>query len=262
LVKVDNKKMVYLREEGPEAKRRYLIWNGYGGPIEVLLSFDNAQNVISEPPLPASVVVPAQKTTLVMQVEQLDEHLGWSYQWNYRYVHGDPAARPDENAVYALPFDAAHSLRVHQAFGGSFSHTHPQSFHAVDLPMEEGTPVLAARAGIVMASETDFYSSGTDMAKFGSRANEVRIVHADGTMAVYAHLALESVVVAIGDRVRAGQVIAESGNTGFSTGPHLHFVVQRNAGGELVSIPFQFSIDGQRVTPTAGLLLGKPLDKP
>ncbi len=262
LVKVDNKKMVYLREEGPEAKRRYLIWNGYGGPIEILLSLEKAENVVSEPALPASVVVPAQQTTLVMQVEQLNERLGWSYQWNYSYVHGDPRTRPDPNAVYQLPFDPALKLRVHQAFGGSFSHTHEQSFHAVDIPLAEGTPVRASRAGVVMASETDFYASGTDMAKYGSRANEVRIVQEDGTMAVYAHLELESVVVAVGDRVRAGQVIAKSGNTGFSTGPHLHFVVQRNAGGKLVSIPFQFTIDGKRVTPTTGMLLAAPTEEP
>jgi len=256
LVKVDNKKMVFLREDGPENHRRYTIWNGYGGPIEVLLSFEKSDNVVSEPPLPASVIVPGQQNTLVMQVEQLDPKRGWSYQWTYRYVHGDPAARPDPDALYRLPFDDRLSLRVGQAFNGAYSHTHEQSRFAVDLGMDEGTPVLAARAGIVMSSETDFYASGTDMARYGSRANEIRILHNDGSMAVYAHLALESVVVSIGDRVKAGAFIAKSGNTGFSTGPHLHFAVQRNRGGALVSIPFAFTVNGERVTPTEGMLLG------
>lgn len=258
LVKVDNKQMVFLHEDGPQNDRSYTIWNGYGGPIEVLLAFEKAENVVSEPRLPASVVVPGMQNTLVMQVQQLDERLGWSYQWSYRYVHGDPAARHDENAVYQLPFDASIKRRIDQAFDGAFSHQHPQSKYAVDIGMDEGTPILAARAGTVMSSETDFYSAGTDLAKFGSRANEIRIVHSDGTMAVYAHLQLESVVVAIGDHVNAGQPIASSGNTGFSTGPHLHFVVQRNTGGALASIPFQFTLDGKRVTPTQGMVVGGP----
>ena len=58
--------------------------------------------------------------------------------------------------------------------------------------MPEGTPVLAARDGVVMTVDNDFYGNGQDMAKYGDRANNIRIVHSDGTMAVYAHLQLES----------------------------------------------------------------------
>ena len=52
--------------------------------------------------------------------------------------------------------------------------------------------------------------------------------HADGSMAVYAHLQLESVVVSVGQGVDTGQRIAASGNTGYSTGPHLHFEFRVN----------------------------------
>ena len=59
-------------------------------------------------------------------------------------------------------------------------------------------------------------------------------------MGVYLHLMRGSVVVAEGQQVLVGQALAKSGNTGNSTGPHLHFVVQRNVGLALESIPYQF----------------------
>ncbi len=256
LVKVDPKQMVYLREDGPQDDRKYSLWNGYAGPIEVLMEFNDAVNIVSEPLLPGHVVIPAMQHSQVLRVQPLDERRSWSYRWNYRYVPGDPDARPDPQAEYRLPFDDRLGVRIDQAFGGKYSHSDEHSFHAVDLSMDLGTPVLAARAGIVMSVESDFHGAGTDISKYGDRANHIRVLHPDGTMAVYAHLELESVTVSVGDRVQAGERMARSGNTGFSTGPHLHFVIQRNSGGRLVSVPFQFSIRGERVTPTAGMVVG------
>jgi murein DD-endopeptidase MepM/ murein hydrolase activator NlpD len=104
-----------------------------------------------------------------------------------------------------------------------------------------GTPLLAARAGTVMDVEEDFNIGGTDKDRFAERANRVLILHDDGTMAVYAHIDLASVTVRPGLHVRAGRQIARSGNTGFSSGPHLHFAVQQNIGMEVVSLPFKFA---------------------
>ena len=71
--------------------------------------------------------------------------------------------------------------------------------------------------------------------------NFVRVLHDDGTMGVYLHLMQGSVVVREGQRVATGERLARSGNTGNSTGPHLHFVVQRNVGLAIESIPFDFA---------------------
>ena len=72
-------------------------------------------------------------------------------------------------------------------------------------------------------------------------------------MALYAHLKAEGVLVRVGQRVRAGQQIGLSGNTGFTTGPHLHFVVQVNRGMRLESIPV-------RIAGVGGGLLRVPVD--
>ena len=104
----------------------------------------------------------------------------------------------------------------------------------------------------------DFFDGGLDP-KYQSRANAVRILHQDGTMAVYAHLHPDSIRVSPGQRVERGAWLADSGNTGFSSGPHLHFVLQRNAGMELVSIPFVFAgANGSAITPVTGMWLNAP----
>jgi murein DD-endopeptidase MepM/ murein hydrolase activator NlpD len=67
----------------------------------------------------------------------------------------------------------------------------------------------------------------------------VRILHDDGSMAVYAHLREGGVWVRQGQRVHAGQTIGLSGNTGYTSGPHLHFAIEVNRGMRVESIPMR-----------------------
>jgi murein DD-endopeptidase MepM/ murein hydrolase activator NlpD len=90
-----------------------------------------------------------------------------------------------------------------------------------------------------MQVESDFSKAGVSRETYSGRANFVRILHDDGSMALYAHLKTGGVLVRVGQQVQAGQQIGLSGNTGFTTGPHLHFAVQVNRGMRLVSIPFR-----------------------
>lgn len=213
---------------------RYLAFadNQLAGPIEVLLQARGS--VISDPPLPARATVPARGTTLVAV---LDGSRGGELLMDS--LPGDPAARP-RDVEYLLPLQQR-QFRIDQGFGGGFSHNDPANRYAVDFAADIGTPVLAAREGVVMQVESDFEKAGLNLEKYGGRANFVRILHDDGTMALYAHLRSEGALVRVGQRVRKGQQIGLSGNTGFTTGPHLHFVVQVNRGMKLESLPFRMA---------------------
>ena len=236
-VRAERQQIARLRLEGIDRERRAVVSNLLAGAIEVELRFTANSNIQGDPSLPLRVVIPASAERSVATLRSVDASRPASFALEFGAVPGSPDARPDGSA-FRLPIDTA-DWRIDQGFGGSFSHSEPQSRYAIDLAVDEGTPVLAARDGIVMQVEDDFEGAGLDREKFVDRANHVRLVHPDGTMTVYAHLSPESVLVSAGQRVHAGQRLGSSGNTGFSTGPHLHFAVQVNRGMDLVSIPFE-----------------------
>lgn len=90
---------------------------------------------------------------------------------------------------------------------------------AVDFGVSVGTPVYAAADGIVVTSTW----GGSD-----SYGYYIKIKHYNGLYTLYAHGS--SLVVSVGQEVKQGQLIMYSGNTGNSTGPHLHFEVRVSPG--------------------------------
>jgi murein DD-endopeptidase MepM/ murein hydrolase activator NlpD len=231
----------------------YGAWadNTLAGPLEVMVRFTHARNVSGDPPLPAEAVVPALGSSRVARITALDPYHDGEFELQLDAMPGDPDAHP-RDVLYQLPL-RQRTARIDQGYGGRFSHTDPQNRYAVDFAAPLGTPVVAARDGVVMQVERDFDKAGLNLEKYGGRANFVRILHDDGTMAVYAHLQEGGVLVRLGQRVRTGQQIGLSGNTGFTTGPHLHFVVQVNRGMRLASIPV-------RIASADGGLLRVPVD--
>jgi murein DD-endopeptidase MepM/ murein hydrolase activator NlpD len=136
---------------------------------------------------------------------------------------------------------------VSQADDGAFSHSGPER-HAIDWEMREGTPVLAARGGVVVGVKDDSDAGGPDKT-FENSANYILIQHNDGTIGNYAHLHKHGVRVSVGQRVDTGAVIGLSGNTGFSSGPHLHFsVFKARDGRERESIPIRFRTENGAAT--------------
>jgi murein DD-endopeptidase MepM/ murein hydrolase activator NlpD len=231
--------MVRLRVEGDGGTYNAWADNSLAGPIEVMLRFGRADNVAGDPQLPARATVPARGSALVARIGPVDATRPGQFELRLDGIPGDPSAQP-RDIVYQLPL-RQRATEIDQGYGGSFSHTDPQNRYAIDFAADIGTPVLAARDGVVMQVESDFDKAGLNLEKYGGRANFVRILHEDGTMALYAHLKPDGALVRVGQHVHAGQQIGLSGNTGFTTGPHLHFAVQVNRGMRLESIPFHMS---------------------
>lgn len=217
----------------------YRVWadNQLAGPIEVMLDFKRRGNVRAAPRLPARTTVAALDSGLVAVLSPVDPGRATSFELRMRSLPGMPGADP-RDVVYMPPLRQVR-LQVEQGYGGGFSHDDAQNLYAIDFAAAVGTPVLAARGGLVMQVAADFERAGLSREILGGRANFIRILHGDGSMALYAHLKPDGVRVHVGQRVRAGEQIGLSGNTGYTTGPHLHFAVQVNRGMRLQSVPFR-----------------------
>lgn len=252
-ISVEAKQRVWLNQIGEKRQPEFVIRNDYFGPIEVEVDFTLHENVRATPALPRKFVIEPGISQSLFELGAINEYQGWRYGLNYRYSLGEPSAQHDRQAVYYPPFVSYRKFQITQAFNGQFSHTNEQNKYAVDFAMPEGSEVHAARAGVVMSLDNDFFKGGVDKQAYKARANSIRILHDDGSMAVYAHLQVERAQVYEGMEVEAGQLIAYSGSTGFSSGPHLHFAVQVNQGMKLVAVPFRFSDDqGKTSEPKAG----------
>lgn len=206
--------------------------NALAGPVEIELRAERHAVPGIEPALPLRATLRAgERRRIARMPDDADARL------LLVAVRGAPGARV-EDAVYGFPLAGA-TLRIEQGWGGGWSHRDDENRYAVDFGADAGTPVRAARDGVVMEVEADHDGAGQDRASDLGRANFVRIVHPDGSMALYAHLQHGGVRVRPGQRVTAGETIGLVGATGFATGPHLHFAVQANRGMRLASIRFR-----------------------
>ncbi|PNS07429.1 M23 family metallopeptidase [Solilutibacter silvestris] len=202
-----------------------LVDNPLAGPVQAVVTLD--RNGRQEET--AAVVSPGNRSRLV----QLP--IGQAINVQLQAIPGDPALQP-RPFDYVLPVPAQ-GLRIDQADGGAHSHNDDENRHAVDFALPMGTMVSAARDGIVMDLDNDEPDNTGANSNRRARANFVRVLHVDGSMALYAHLQRGSIPLHRGDRVAIGQRIGSVGNSGWSTAPHLHFAVQVNGDRRLQSIP-------------------------
>lgn len=179
------------------------------------------------------VVVPAEtKKFLIAKLSPIVLNAGNQFSYSNSYNFGDASQTTyDEDYVYSLPFEKGKTQLIFQGYNGKFSHSGEFS---LDFNLKIGEPVMAAREGVV-SEVTDHNTKNCPSLSCAKFNNRILIMHSDGTFADYAHLKYKGITVKKGDLVKKGQLIGYSGNTGYSSGPHLHFAVFLNR------------IDGKRI---------------
>jgi hypothetical protein len=141
--------------------------------------------------------------------------------------------RAAANAIgpYTFPFFSPHT--VTQGYGPTNctceppGHGYPHWHNGIDWGMPIGTKLAATNAGTVASYKEDLYD-GQGPDQYG-QGNFVFVSHGSSRWSLYYHLTHNGVLDGTGTTVSAGQYIAQSGNTGFSSGPHLHYSLMLTA---------------------------------
>jgi murein DD-endopeptidase MepM/ murein hydrolase activator NlpD len=134
------------------------------------------------------------------------------------------------NSLYKFPVKRQTNSFCIQ--GNNTLSTHQGKFeYSYDILLPMGTKIYASRDGIVNETLTSVSTIGF------FKGNFVSIIHNDSTIAIYAHLKKNSIIVNVGDTIKTGQLIGKSGCNGKSIYPHLHIHVEKNG----QSIPFVFN---------------------
>lgn len=156
-----------------------------------------------------------------------------------------PVARP---GVLGLPVEIP-PARLTQKYGNtSFVRRNGRSWHnGVDFGAPLGTPLLAAESGRVIATgdQDNYKTNGKRLCNKGAYGKFIMVKHENNLTTMYAHLS--SIKAKIGDQVARGDIIGYSGNTGRSTGPHLHFVVYSSQTIPKASPGFPEGTQGSRI---------------
>ncbi|HHS95701.1 MAG TPA: M23 family metallopeptidase, partial [Phaeodactylibacter sp.] len=212
--------------------------NSSYAPISLTIDFPMKKNITIPVALPYTVVVPPRSENCHLFDIKMAKGKAASFEYGYGMVIGDVlTAKHQEDFVYQLPFPKEKSYLIGQGYGGRFSH---KGVNAIDFNMPVGSKVTAARAGTVVFTKNNGSKSCKNKG-CSDHANYVIILHEDGSFAQYVHLKKEGVLVKPGQKVKAGELIAYSGNTGWSSGPHLHFEVFVPVPNGYMTLPTKFN---------------------
>ncbi len=169
------------------------------------------------------VIIPARsKHFLLATIKPTKLNTANKFEYSTTFNFGNVLQEKfDAEFIYSLPFEEGKTHLVFQGYNGKLSH---KDQFALDFNLKSGSKVFAARGGIVVevVNVHDKNCADISCAKYNNR---ILIMHKDGTFGEYSHLQHLGTFVEKGDIVEQNQEIGFSGNTGYSSGPHLHFAV-------------------------------------
>lgn len=214
-------------------------------PVSVSLDLDLTNMKFSEAGKEVFVIPAQAEKFKIGELTKDEDNRKYKFSYKFKITLGDVTIKDyDKKYEYDLPFQKGKTFNLFQGYNGNFSH---QDENALDFTMPEGTDVLAAREGVVVQVIQNNTESclSKECEKYN---NLVMIMHADGTYACYVHIKYNSAKFKVGDKVNKRDVVASSGNVGWSSGPHLHFVCFLGAFGKRNSLETYFKIgDGSKV---------------
>ena len=184
------------------------------------------------------------------------------YNWGFSYSDIEDARVGFEEGVSIIP--PVRAGEVVQFKGGLkrnwarfplWPNSHPgdeASEYSVDISAELGEPIYSPIDGVVAQVVDKFPDMGCNM--YGDDiSNKVSILADDGRYSIgLGHIKQGSAVVAVGDRVQVGQLVAQVGNSGASIEPHLHLVAQTLDRNYMRSLPLNFICHSERTEITLG----------
>ncbi len=246
----EQQRTVFIEKRG-SAQQDIVVVNQNQAPVEVSFRLTEQTNVRAQA-IPAQWIVPAHSEIKIATLQPENAAAALRYDYQLRWQLGNPGARHNEAFAYLPPVPANSLFTISQGFNGTYSHSGEGNRYAIDIGMPIGTAIRAARGGSIAVVKDSYSDAGGSVENRG-QTNAVYVLHDDGTFGVYAHLKRASALVRPGQRVQPGQIIAQSGNSGYSTGPHLHFAILRNAGLKWQSVPFLLASPSGVVRPAKGL---------
>ena len=222
----NNEPLEIFSEKDTDGNTVVYAKNNYWCHESLIIEFRVLKNMVLDVELPyQTVIAPQTKKIKLFTISLKNKAKESAMSYVTHNCHGNIfKSAYKENEVYLLPYTKGAIFVLEQGYGGSFSHYMKDDQYALDFNLPLSTPVTASRSGVVISVKENSSKHGKKV-KYVEYGNYVTIYHGDGTFADYFHIAQNGSKVKVGDQIEAGQIIALSGNTGWTSGPHLHFQV-------------------------------------